>query len=89
MQNGDDLTNVNALPWDELDAFAKGKYDTVSEETYRFTVDEANREAIIKSALKSLKKTDSASATETRAEQLADMMIRFAQLALKNKETTK
>jgi len=90
MQNGsDDLTNVNALPWDELDAFAKGKYDTVSEETYRFAVDEENRPALVKSALKSLKKTDPASATEDRAEKLADMMIRFAQLALENKEATK
>jgi len=85
-----DLANLaNALPWDELEAFAKGKYDMVSEETYQFVLNEANREFLVKAALKSLKKTDPENANEYRAERLADMMKRFAQNALKNKAQTK
>lgn len=84
MKNG-----ASFLAWDELDAFAKGKYDTVSEETYRFTLDESNREAVVKSALKSLQKTDPDNATQDRAEALADMMKRFAKMALENKENRK
>ena len=87
--NTNDLTNVaNSLPWDELDAFAKGKYDTVSEETYRFALEPSNRELLVKSALKSLQKTDPENATQERAENLADMMVRFAKMALENKEKT-
>lgn len=82
----DDLVNLtDALPWDELEAFAKGKYDRVSDKTYQFVIDEGNREFLVKAALKSLKKTDPENANEYRAEQLADMMKRFAQNALKNK----
>ena len=92
MQNGgtDDLTNlVDALPWDELDAFSKGKYESVSEETYKFVLNEANRDMLVKAAFKSLQKTEPESASEYRAEQLADMMIRFAKMALENKQATK
>jgi len=92
MQNGanDDLANVvDALPWDELDAFSKGKYENVSEETYKFVLDEANRDMLIKAAFKSLKKTEPENASQYRAEQLADMMIRFAKLALENQQATK
>lgn len=88
MKNGmaDDLANVvDALPWDELDAFSKGKYDRVSDETYKFVLNEANREVLVKAALKSLKKTEPENATEEGAEKLADMMIRFAKLGLENK----
>ena len=92
IQNGanDDLVKVvDALPWDELDAFSKGKYESVSEETYKFVLDEINRDMLVKAAFKSLKKTEPENASQYRAEQLADMMIRFAKLALKNKLTTK
>lgn len=92
MQNDgtDDLANVvDSLPWDELDAFSKGKYESVSEETYKFVLNEANRDMLVKAALKSLQKTEPESASEYRAEQLADMMIRFAKMALENKQATK
>ena len=86
----DFLVNLSdTLPWDELDAFAKGKYGRVSDKTYQFVLDEANREFLVKAALKSLKKTDPENANEYRAEQLADMMKRFAQNALKNMDQTK
>ena len=83
----DDLTNLaDSLPWDELEEFAKGKYDRVSDETYQFVLSETNREFLVKAALKSLKKTDPENASEYRAEQLADMMKLFAQNALKSKK---
>lgn len=83
----DDFANLaDVLPWDELEAFAKGKYDRVSDETYEFVLNEANKEILVKAALKSLKKTDPENANEYRAEQLAEMMKRFAQNALKNKK---
>lgn len=86
----DDLVNLSAaLPWDELEAFASGKYATVSDETYKFVLDESNREFLIGVALKSLKKTDPENANAYRAEQLADMMKRFAQNALKYKARAK
>ena len=82
----DDLVNLSdALPWDELEAFATGKYATVSDKTYQFVINESNREFLVKAALKSLQKTDPENANEYRAEQLADMMKRFAENALKNK----
>ena len=71
----DDLVNLSAaLPWNELEAFA-----------YRFVLDESNKEFLIGVALKSLKKTDPENANAYRAEQLADMMKRFAQNALQHK----
>lgn len=87
MNNGaDDLVKLaDSLPWEELEEFAKGKYDRVSDETYQFVLNEANKEFLVKAALKSLKKTDPENANEYRAEQLAEMMKRFAQNALKNK----
>ena len=86
----DFLANLSdTLPWDELDAFAKGKYGRVSDKTYQFVLDEANSEFLIKAALKSLQKTDPGNASEYRAEQLADMMKRFAQNALKNMDQGK
>ena len=82
----DDLVNLSdALPWDELEAFATGKYATVSDKTYQFVINESNREFLVKAALKSLQKTDPENANEYRAEQLADMMIRFAKLALEKR----
>jgi hypothetical protein len=82
----DDLVNVaSSLPWDELEAFATGKYATVSDKTYQFVINESNREFLVKAALKSLQKTDPENANEYRAEQLADMMKRFAENALKHK----
>ena len=91
MNNGaDDLVNLaDSLPWEELEEFAKGKYDHVSDETYQFVLNEANKEFLVKAALKSLKKTDPENANEYRAEQLAEMMKRFAQNALKNKASAK
>ena len=86
----DDLVNLaDSLPWEELEEFAKGKYDRVSDETYQFVLNEANKEFLVKAALKSLKKTDPENANEYRAEQLAEMMKRFAQNALKNKASVK
>lgn len=86
----DDLVNLSdALPWDELEAFATGKYTTVSDKTYQFVLDESNREFLVKAALKSLQKTDPENANEYRAEQLADMMKRFAENALKHKTQAK
>jgi predicted nucleotide-binding protein (sugar kinase/HSP70/actin superfamily) len=82
----DDLVDVaSSLPWVELEAFATGKYATVSDKTYQFVINESNREFLLKAALKSLQKTDPENANEYRAEQLADMMKRFAQNALKHK----
>jgi hypothetical protein len=86
----DDLVNLSdSLPWDELEAFATGKYATVSDKTYQFVINESNREFLVKAALKSLQKTDPENANEYRAEQLADMMKRFAENALKNNPRTK
>ena len=86
----DDLVDVaSSLPWDELEAFATGKYATVSDKTYQFVINESNRGFLVKAALKSLQKTDPENANEYRAEQLADMMKRFAENALKNKTQAK
>lgn len=72
------------IPWEELDAYLKK--DNIKEyarnidmSIFISVAESKNREAIITSALKSLKKTHPENATRKHAELLADRMQEFAQ----------
>ncbi len=72
------------IPWEELDVYLKK--DNIKEyarnidmSIFISVAESKNREAIIASALKSLKRTDPENATRERAELLADRMQEFAQ----------
>ncbi len=82
------------IPWEELDEYLKK--DSIKE--YARSIDVSifisvaegkNREAIIASALKSLKKTDPENATRKRAELFADRMQEFAQGIVKKTKSSK
>ncbi len=82
-QKSDDFLAL-PIPWEELDVYLKK--DNIKEyarnidiSTFILGAESKNREAIIASALKSLKKTDPENATRKRAELLADRMQKFAQ----------
>lgn len=81
------IGGVDQLPWEEIMKIVNGKswskdFNKIPEETYIFAADKQNRDFVIKSALKSLKKTDPASATLEKAETIADMMQIFAKMVL-------
>ena len=91
MQNGanDDLANVvDAYVWDELDAFSKEDMKMFLRKPINCTY-EANRDMLDKGSFQKFEKAEPENASQYRAEQLADMMIRFAKLALENKQATK
>ena len=72
------------IPWEELDEYLKKENikeyaRNIDISTFILGAESKNREAIIASALKSLKKTDPENATRKRAELLADRMQEFAQ----------
>lgn len=83
MENG----TFDDLPWDEIKEISeKGIFEEVfkriPKSRFEFVTKEENREALIKSALKSLKKNAS-SATYEQAVLLANLMQTFAQKVLK------
>lgn len=80
-------SNFDDLPWDEIKEISeKGIFEEVfkriPKSRFEFVAKEENREALIKSALKSLKKNNS-SATYEQATLLADLMQTFARKILK------
>lgn len=77
---------IDSLPWEEIATVAKDKYKTIPLETYQFVLKKENRQMLIDSAMKSLRKTDPENATEERAVELADIMQNFARMALKDLE---
>ncbi len=72
------------IPWDFIERVAlveyKEKFSSVSESTYRFAADDSNRQAVINSALKSLKQSDPENASFEKAEILADLLRSFAKV---------
>lgn len=76
------------IPWGELDQFLQKdnmkKYARkIDMSTLIIVAKKSNLEAIIESALKSLKNTDPENATYKRAEQLANRMQEFAREIVK------
>ncbi len=77
--------------WDKVASLTKNKelvekYSQIPEETYRFALDETNRQQVVSSAFESLKKTDP-NATMEQAEALADMMHIFAKMLVSEVES--
>lgn len=81
------------IPWDFIERVAlveyKEKFSGVSENTYRFAAEDSNRQAVIDSALKSLKKSDPENATYEKAEVLADLLRAFAKVLVADLDKNK
>jgi len=80
-------TQLSSLPWGEIEKLLQtfevsDKVSKVPLETFQFAADKENREFLITSALKSLKKSDPKNATQKAAESLADMMNIFARMVI-------
>lgn len=81
-----DISNFDDLPWDDFKEISeKGIFEEVFKRIpkfrFEFAVDETNREALIKSALKSLRKKNP-EATYEQATTLANLMATFARKIL-------
>lgn len=83
----DNITNpVDLLPWDEIQEISeKGLFEEVFKKipkhSFKFAAEEENRPALIKSAFRSLKKTNP-NASWGQATLLADIMQTYARKAL-------
>lgn len=70
------------IPWEFIERVAlveyKEKFNGVPESTFRFVADDSNRQAVINSALNSLKKSDPENASYEKAEILADLLRAFS-----------
>ncbi|GEM_PF-4205964 len=80
----------DSLPWDVITKLAEeGKYkknfEEITDEAFRFAVNDDNHSQVVESAWKSLKKTDP-NATQEQAEGLADMMQILARMVIKRLE---
>lgn len=91
IKKGNDTTKrIDSLPWKKIietagsQRFAEELKD-IPKDIYQFAAKKSNREALIKSAWKSLIQTDPKKATKERAEVVADMMQIFAQKMLTKK----
>lgn len=87
--NQDDNSPANEewdknIPWDFIERVAlveyREKFSGISESTFKFAADDSNRQAVIESALKSLKKSDPENASFEKAEVLADLLRSFAKV---------
>lgn len=75
-------TDFDGLPWDEIKEISeKGLFEElfkkIPKERFSFAVKKENKEALIESALKSLKKNNTDASYE-QAALLADVMQKFA-----------
>ncbi len=81
------------IPWDFIERVAvveyKEKFSGVSESAYKFAADDGNRQAVIDSALKSLKNSDPENATYEKAEVLADLLRAFAKVLVSDLDKIK
>ncbi|MCL4366486.1 MAG: hypothetical protein M1308_03460 [Actinobacteria bacterium] len=80
------MGNFDDLPWEQIKEISeKGIFEEVFKKIpkarFEFVANEANREALIESALKSLKKKNP-DATYEQAVMLTDIMQEFARKAL-------
>lgn len=79
-------TDFDDLPWDRIKEISeKGIFEEVfnkiPKNRFEFAANEVNRDALVESALKSLKKKNP-EATQEQAESLADLMQTFARKVL-------
>ena len=86
----DDKTTSDSLPWDVITKMVnegeyKKNFDGITDEAFRFAVNDDNHSQVVESALKSLKKTNP-NATQEQAEALADMMQILARMVIKRLE---
>lgn len=82
------MANFDDLPWDQIQEVSqeelfKEKFEKIPKNVFRFAAKEENRPALIKSALKSLRKTNP-NTSYGQATLLADIMQTFAQKMLNN-----
>ena len=86
----DDTSNIaDSLPWEEVKNLFKGNLPkNFNPETFKFATDEGNKQAVIESAWKSLKKTNP-EATYEQASSLADMMQIFARMVVEQTDLRK
>lgn len=80
-------TDLDSLPWEEIQQISeKGLFEEVFKKIpktrFAFAAKEENRQALIDSALRSLRKTNP-DATYSQATLLADIMQEYAKRALK------
>lgn len=78
----DKNSSIASLPWDEIAAIGKDKFEAVPKETLQFAVDTANHDQMFRSALESLQQTNPKRATFEEAEKLVEMMRESAKLVL-------
>lgn len=81
------MTDFDDLPWNEIQQISQEglfeeKFKKMPKSLFSFAAKEENRPALIKSALKSLRKTNP-NASPGQATLLADIMQTFAQKILK------
>ncbi len=76
------------IPWEYIEQIITVEYPEkfkgVAEDTYRFIADDNNRQDVIESALKRLKKVDPDNASYERAEVLGDSLRAFAKILIKD-----
>jgi len=82
----DKNSSIASLPWDEITAIDKEKFEAVSKETLLFALDPANHDQMFKSALESLQQTNPKRATFEEAEKLVEMMKESARLVLDSRK---
>ncbi|HUQ85378.1 MAG TPA: hypothetical protein VM077_03580 [Candidatus Limnocylindrales bacterium] len=85
-------SNIDDLPWEDIKEISqkglfKEVFKRIPKSSFQFAAESKNRKALIKSALKSLKKTDP-NATYEQATVLADLMQVFAKKVFEENEKT-
>ncbi len=85
VKNNKPLEDLSDLVlWENLASISKNKeivkkFSQIPEDTYRFALKKSNHKFLVKSALKSLRKTDP-KATKEQAKSLADMLHIIAKM---------
>lgn len=77
---------VDSLPWEEIQKVSqeelfKDKFSKINKSVFKFAANDKNRQTLIESALKSLRKTNP-NASYGQATLLADIMQTFAKKVL-------
>lgn len=77
---------IDSLPWDRIQEVSqeelfKEKFSKINKSVFKFAANDKNRQVLIESALKSLRKTNP-SASYGQATLLADIMQTFARKVL-------
>jgi hypothetical protein len=82
----DKNSSIASLPWEEISAIGRERFDAVPKETLLFAVDVANHDQMFKSALESLQQTNPKRATFEEAEKLVEIMRESAKLVLETRK---